>query len=170
MRYFGLLPGALPLSKAAELVDSGVDALAGESMGFRLLQLSRRAKLPVWAVKAKTLGELSHEMRAGVRHACGQVLDQYAPFGRWRKEIGVPPLSIASHVPLISKLSRICPNSPAFPSINSMASCMRGCGAHQSGGFLGEEAEAADEHTDGRRSLRRPERRRTTARIALGVK
>ena len=45
------------------LVDSGVDALAGESMGFRLLQLSRRAKLPVWAVKAKTLGELSHEMR-----------------------------------------------------------------------------------------------------------
>lgn len=46
------------------LVDSGVDALAGESMGFRLLQLSRRAKLPVWAVKAKTLGELRSEMRA----------------------------------------------------------------------------------------------------------
>ena len=45
------------------LVDSGVDALAGESMGFRLMQLSRRAKLPVLAVKAKTLGELSHEMR-----------------------------------------------------------------------------------------------------------
>ena len=46
------------------LVDSGVDALAGQSMGFRLLQLSRRAKLPVWAVKAKTLGELSRDMRA----------------------------------------------------------------------------------------------------------
>ncbi len=45
------------------LVDSDVDALAGESMGFRLMQLSRRAKLPVLAVKAKTLGELSHEMR-----------------------------------------------------------------------------------------------------------
>jgi len=45
------------------LVDSGVDALAGESMGFRLLQLSRRAKLPVLAVKAKTLVELGHEMR-----------------------------------------------------------------------------------------------------------
>ena len=46
------------------LVDSGVDALAGESVGFRLLQLSRRAKLPVWAVKAKTLGELRRDMRA----------------------------------------------------------------------------------------------------------
>ena len=46
-----------------DLVDSGVDALAGEAMGFRLLQLSRRAKLPVLAVKAKTLGELSCEMR-----------------------------------------------------------------------------------------------------------
>ena len=46
------------------LVDSGVDALAGESVGFRLLQLSRRAKLPVWAVKAKTLGELRRDMSA----------------------------------------------------------------------------------------------------------
>ena len=45
------------------LADSGVDALAGQSMGFRLLQLSRRAKLPILAVKAKTLVELSHEMR-----------------------------------------------------------------------------------------------------------
>ena len=45
------------------LVDSGVDALAGQSMGFRLLQLSRRAKIPVLAVKAKTLVELSREMR-----------------------------------------------------------------------------------------------------------
>ena len=41
----------------------GVDALAGPSMGFRLLQLSRRAKLPVYAVKAKTLGELCREIR-----------------------------------------------------------------------------------------------------------
>lgn len=46
------------------LVDSGVDALAGQSMGFRLMQLSRRARLPVLAVKAKTLVELSHEMRS----------------------------------------------------------------------------------------------------------
>jgi predicted Fe-Mo cluster-binding NifX family protein len=45
------------------LVDSGVDALAGESMGFRLLQVSRRARLPVLAVKAKTLAELIGEMR-----------------------------------------------------------------------------------------------------------
>src|ERR1035437_7528586 len=44
------------------LVASEVDALAGQSMGFRLLQLSRRAKLPVLAVKAKTLGEFRHEM------------------------------------------------------------------------------------------------------------
>jgi len=44
------------------LVDSHVDALAGQSMGFRLMQLSRRAKLPVLAVKAQTLGELRHEM------------------------------------------------------------------------------------------------------------
>ena len=31
-------------------------------MGFRLLQLSRRARLPVLAVQAKTLGELRREM------------------------------------------------------------------------------------------------------------
>lgn len=46
------------------LVDSGVDALAGESMGFRLMQISRRAKLPALAVTAKTLVELIREMRA----------------------------------------------------------------------------------------------------------
>jgi len=45
------------------LVAGEVDALAGHSMGFRLMQISRRAKLPVLAVKAQTLGELRHEMR-----------------------------------------------------------------------------------------------------------
>ena len=47
-------------------VGSGVDALAGRSMGFRLMQLSRRARLPVLAVKANTLGELRREMRGPV--------------------------------------------------------------------------------------------------------
>ncbi len=57
----GYCPGPChcPLPNLAE---SGVDALAGQSMGFRLMQLSRRAKLPVLAVKAQTLGELRHEM------------------------------------------------------------------------------------------------------------
>ena len=45
------------------LAASQVDALAGQAMGFRLLQLSRRAGLPVLAVKARTLGELRSEMR-----------------------------------------------------------------------------------------------------------
>lgn len=45
------------------LVACEVDALAGHSMGFRLMQLSRRAKLPVLAVKAQTLGELRLELR-----------------------------------------------------------------------------------------------------------
>ena len=49
-----------------DLVGSGVDALAGRSMGFRLMQLSRRARLPVLAVKANTLGELRREMRGPV--------------------------------------------------------------------------------------------------------
>lgn len=45
-----------------DLADGDIDALAGQSMGFRLMQLSRRAKLPVLAVKARTLGELRREM------------------------------------------------------------------------------------------------------------
>jgi len=40
-----------------------IDALAGHSMGFRVLQLSRRAKLPVWSVAAQTLNELRHELQ-----------------------------------------------------------------------------------------------------------
>lgn len=46
------------------LADGDVDALAGRSMGFRLMQLSRRAKLPVLAVQAQTLGELRNEMHS----------------------------------------------------------------------------------------------------------
>jgi len=45
------------------LADNGIEALAGHSMGFRLMQLSRRAKLPVLAVNAQTLSELQNEMR-----------------------------------------------------------------------------------------------------------
>ena len=65
------------------LVDSGVDALAGESMGFRLMQLSRRAKLPVLAVKAKTLGELSHEK-------CGKSPVFAMPAGRCLTNVSRP--------------------------------------------------------------------------------
>ena len=65
------------------LVDSGVDALAGQSMGFRLMQLSRRAKLPVLAVKAKTLGELSHEM-------CGKSPVFAMPAGRCLTNVSRP--------------------------------------------------------------------------------
>lgn len=45
------------------LTEVKVDALAGQAMGFRLMQISRRAGLPVLAVKARTLGELRREMR-----------------------------------------------------------------------------------------------------------
>lgn len=45
------------------LANCDIEALAGQSVGFRLMQLSRRAKLPVLAIKSKTLGELRHEMR-----------------------------------------------------------------------------------------------------------
>ncbi len=45
-----------------DLEDVEVDALAGLAMGYRLMQISRRAGLPVLAVKAQTLGELRHEM------------------------------------------------------------------------------------------------------------
>ena len=57
----GYCPG--PCHCPLPSLGGGVDALAGPSMGFRLLQLSRRAKLPVYALKAKTLGELRREIR-----------------------------------------------------------------------------------------------------------
>lgn len=60
-RIAGHCPGAChcPLPN---LLDCPVDALAGPAMGFRLLQISRRAGLPALAVKARTLGELRHEI------------------------------------------------------------------------------------------------------------
>jgi len=45
------------------LANNQIDALAGRSMGFRVMQLSRRAKLPVWSVTAQTLEELCHELQ-----------------------------------------------------------------------------------------------------------
>lgn len=58
----GHCPGAChcPLP---DLATSKVEALAGQAMGFRLMQISRRAGLPVLAVRARTLGELCHELR-----------------------------------------------------------------------------------------------------------
>ncbi|MGE5385845.1 MAG: hypothetical protein ACM3SV_08150 [Betaproteobacteria bacterium] len=44
------------------LASGKVDALAGPALGFRLLQMSRRAALPVFSVKAKTLGDLRREI------------------------------------------------------------------------------------------------------------
>lgn len=44
------------------LANIEVDALAGQAMGYRLMQISRRAKLPILAVKAQTLGELRREV------------------------------------------------------------------------------------------------------------
>ena len=49
-----------------DLAEHPVDALVGRAAGFRLMQLSRRAGLPVLAVAAHTLGELCHEVRAGL--------------------------------------------------------------------------------------------------------
>jgi len=46
-----------------DLAESRVDILAGQAMGFRLMQLSRRAGLPVMAVRAHTLDELRDEIR-----------------------------------------------------------------------------------------------------------
>lgn len=58
----GHCPGAChcPLP---DLVGGQVDVLAGQAMGFRLMQLSRRARLPVVALRAQTLGELCDEIR-----------------------------------------------------------------------------------------------------------
>lgn len=39
-----------------------IDALAGNAIGFRLLQMSKRAALPVLATAARTLGELRREV------------------------------------------------------------------------------------------------------------
>ncbi|MBK1678984.1 hypothetical protein CKO20_01135 [Rhodocyclus tenuis] len=47
-----------------DLSGSKLDAIAGRSVGFRLLQLSRRAGLPVLASAARTLGELRRELAA----------------------------------------------------------------------------------------------------------
>lgn len=52
-------PCGCPLPNLGE---AAVDALAGHAMGFRLMQLSRRTGLPVWSVKARTLGEFRTEM------------------------------------------------------------------------------------------------------------
>ena len=49
-----------------DLADQPVDALVGRAAGFRLIQLSRRAGLPVLAVAARTLGELCREVGAGL--------------------------------------------------------------------------------------------------------
>lgn len=61
-RISGHCPGAChcPLP---DLTDSRVDVLAGQAIGFRLMQLSRRAGLPVLAVQAHTLDELRDEIR-----------------------------------------------------------------------------------------------------------
>ena len=61
-RIAGHCPGAChcPLP---DLAGSGVDVLAGQAMGFRLMQLSRRAGLPVLALRAHSLGELCDEIR-----------------------------------------------------------------------------------------------------------
>ena len=61
-RIAGHCPGAChcPLP---DLAGSGVDVLAGQAMGFRLMQLSRRAGLPVLALRAHTLGDLCDEIR-----------------------------------------------------------------------------------------------------------
>ena len=58
----GQCPGAChcPLPN---LIDSQVEALAGQSMGFRLMQLSKRAGLPILSVHARTLGEFRNEIR-----------------------------------------------------------------------------------------------------------
>lgn len=45
------------------LANHQIDALAGHSIGFRVMQLSRRAKLPVLSVDAQTLGELRQELQ-----------------------------------------------------------------------------------------------------------
>lgn len=45
-----------------DLSGSRIDAIAGRSAGFRLLQLSRRAGLPVLASTARTLGELRRDL------------------------------------------------------------------------------------------------------------
>lgn len=60
-RVAGYCPGAChcPLPN---LQDCPVDALAGAAMGFRLLQISRRAGLPALAVEARTLNELRREI------------------------------------------------------------------------------------------------------------
>lgn len=57
----GHCPGAChcPLP---DLAGSRVDVLAGPAIGFRLMQLSRRAGLPVMAVQAQTLDELQDEI------------------------------------------------------------------------------------------------------------
>ena len=58
----GHCPGAChwPLPN---LAGNRVDMLAGPAIGFRLMQLSRRAGLPVVAVQAHTLGDLRDEIR-----------------------------------------------------------------------------------------------------------
>jgi predicted Fe-Mo cluster-binding NifX family protein len=81
------------------LVDSGVDALAGASMGFRLMQLSRRAKLPVLAVKATTLVELSREMRGkspALALSAGKCLTTTPSRVAGARKLACPSSSIAS--------------------------------------------------------------------------
>lgn len=55
-------PCACPMP---DLAAHEVDALIGPALGFRLLQLSRRAGLPVFATRAQTLGELLRELANG---------------------------------------------------------------------------------------------------------
>lgn len=54
-------PCACPLP---DLSAHRVEALAGPAAGYRLLQLSKRAGLPVYATRARTLGELRRELAA----------------------------------------------------------------------------------------------------------
>jgi predicted Fe-Mo cluster-binding NifX family protein len=52
-------PCACPLPS---LGNHGIEALAGQALGFRLLQMSRRAGLPVLDTRARTVGELCREL------------------------------------------------------------------------------------------------------------
>lgn len=48
-----------------DLDAASVDLLAGHAAGFRLMQLSRRAGIPLVSVKAHSLDELRRELAAG---------------------------------------------------------------------------------------------------------
>lgn len=52
-------PCACPLPS---LDSHGIEALAGQALGFRLLQMSRRAGLPFLDTRARSLGELCRDL------------------------------------------------------------------------------------------------------------